>query len=123
MDLIPRRNIASLSFEIDLYDISNNIRCKHTKQRHISSNFELFPPSKILIIFNQISSYLYGIYSHHKYSNISIDIDLKYGMNVGRFEHQKRTIQLLKRSKYSQEISVLISQQNEVLFIRSSFPA
>jgi hypothetical protein len=69
MVLIPRRNIARLSFEIDLNDISNNIRCKHTKQRHIASNSELIHTSKLLIILNWMSSYLYGIYSQPKYSN------------------------------------------------------
>jgi hypothetical protein len=69
MVIIPRRNIASLSFEINLSDISNNIRCKHPKQRHISSNFELFHMSEVLIILIQMNSYLYGIYSQPKYSN------------------------------------------------------
>jgi hypothetical protein len=40
---------------------------------------------------------------------LSIEIDLKYGMNVGSCEHKKRTIQLRKRSKNSQQNSVFIS--------------
>jgi hypothetical protein len=77
MVVIPSRNIASLSFEIDLNDISNNISCKHPKQMQISSNFELFHTSKVLIILNQMSSYFYGIYSQPKYSNF---------LNWNRFE-------------------------------------
>jgi hypothetical protein len=69
MVVILSRNIGSLSFEIDLNVRSNNIRCKHPKQKHISSYFELFHTSKLLIIHNQMSSYLYGTYSQPKYSN------------------------------------------------------
>jgi Sec7-like guanine-nucleotide exchange factor len=41
-----------------------------SKERHISSNFELIHSSKVLIILNQMSSYLYGIYSQPNYSNV-----------------------------------------------------
>jgi hypothetical protein len=40
-----------------------------SKIRHISSNYLLFHPRKVLIIFYQLSSYLCGIYSQPKYSN------------------------------------------------------
>jgi hypothetical protein len=53
MVLISRRNITSLPFEIDLNDISNNIRCKHPKERHNSSNFPMIHTRKVLIILNQ----------------------------------------------------------------------
>jgi hypothetical protein len=41
--------------------------------------------------------------------SLSFEIDLKYGMNVGRCEHPKRTIQLLKRSKLSYEEIIINS--------------
>jgi hypothetical protein len=123
MVLIPRRNIASLSFEIDLNDIRNNIRCKHPKQTHISSNFELFHVSNVLVIFNQMSSYLYGIYSQTKYSNFfnwnrfGVWIEL-WDMRTSRTNDSAPQI-----SYNSQEHIVLISQPNEVLLIWSLLPA
>jgi hypothetical protein len=94
MVLIPRRNIANLLFKIDLSDISNNIRCKHPKQKHISSNFELFHTSKVLIILNQMSSYLYGIYSQPKYRNF---------FNWNRFEvwNERFEMQTSKKERFS----------------------
>jgi hypothetical protein len=50
-----------------------------------------------------------GLIHRRNISSFSFEIDLKYGMNVGRCEQQKRTIQLLKVSYNSQEYSVLIS--------------
>jgi hypothetical protein len=40
-----------------------------------------------------------GIILRRNISNFSFEIYVKYGMNVGRCEHQKRKIQLLKRTK------------------------
>jgi hypothetical protein len=36
---------------------------------------------------------------HKGIFSFSFEIDLNYGINFGRCEHQKRNIQLLKRSK------------------------
>jgi hypothetical protein len=63
----------------------SNVRKRHT--------------SKVLIIFNLLRSYYYGSYSQMELSSFTFEIDLKYGMNFGRCEHQKRKIQLHKCSK------------------------
>jgi hypothetical protein len=67
--LIPRRNVSSLSFEIDLNDIRNNIRCKIRNKCTFLKNIRMCHTSKVLIILNQMCSYLYCIYSQPQYSN------------------------------------------------------
>jgi hypothetical protein len=52
-----------------------------------------------------------GLIHRRNTSRFSFEIDLKYGMNVGRYEHKNRTIQLLKRSKIHKRTVFLFLKQ------------